>query len=42
MSNPKQFVQEHEQLNNIIKSGKKGFLNIITGRTGIIILLLAL
>ena len=42
MSNPKQFVREHEQLNNILKTSKRGFLNIVTGRTAVIAILLAL
>ena len=42
MSNPKQFVHDHEQLNKILKTSKRGFFNIVTGRTFVIFLLLAL
>ncbi|MGM9521718.1 MAG: cardiolipin synthase [Oscillospiraceae bacterium] len=42
MSDHKQFIKQHEQLDNILTTGKRGFFTVITGRTGIIILLLAL
>ena len=42
MSNPKKFVEEHEQLNKILKTSKRGFFSIVTGRTFVIFILLAL
>ncbi len=42
MSNPKKFVEEHEQLNKILKTSKRGFFSIVTGRTFVIFILLAI